>query len=64
MTSKNRLTVNLSDDEAYALSQIAKKSKVSKSWLGRRAICALLERAKEDDVQLPLSLTAVGGGRR
>ncbi|GAM02791.1 hypothetical protein SP5_099_00060 [Sphingomonas parapaucimobilis NBRC 15100] len=61
MTSKNRLTVNLSDDEADALAQIAEKSKVSKAWLGRHAICALLERAKEDDGQIPLPLAAVGG---
>lgn len=61
MTSKNRLTVNLSDDEADALAQIAEKSKVSKAWLGRHAIRALLERANEDDGQIPLPLAAVGG---
>ena len=43
------------------LAQIAEKSKVSKAWLGRHAICALLERAKEDDGQIPLPLAAVGG---
>ena len=48
MPSKNRVTVNLSDDEFSALGQLAERSKVSKAWLGRHAIAALLERAESD----------------
>ena len=57
MTSKNRLTVNLSDEEAMALDELSEKSKVSKAWLGRHAICSLLERTQGDHNQLPLPLT-------
>jgi predicted transcriptional regulator len=60
MTSKHRITVNLSDDEAEALSELAEKSRVSKAWLGRHAICSLIERTKEGDYQLPLLLQAGG----
>ncbi len=63
MTSKHRLTVNLTDEEADALAELAEKSKVSKAWLGRHAICSLLERAQNDDGQIPLPLTAVVGGK-
>ena len=57
MPSKNRLTVNLSDEEAMALDELSEKSRVSKAWIGRHAICSLLERAQGDHNQLPLPLT-------
>lgn len=56
MASKNRLTVNLSDDEADALARLAEKSKVSKAWLGRHAISTLIDSAKRDELQFPLPL--------
>jgi hypothetical protein len=57
MPSKNRVTINLSDEEASALDHLSEKSKVSKAWLGRHAICSLLERTQGDHNQLPLPLT-------
>lgn len=60
MTSKNRITVNLSDEEAGALSALARRSKVSKAWLGRHAICSLLEQAQSQQDQFLLPL---GGGQ-
>jgi len=59
MPSKNRVTVNLSDDEYSALGQLAARSKVSKAWLGRHAISSLIERAQGDEQQLPLPLTGL-----
>lgn len=56
MASKNRVTVNLSDDEADALAALADKSNVSKAWLGRHAIRTLIDSAKRDEIQLPLPL--------
>lgn len=56
MTSKNRLTVNLSDQEYSTLANLAEKIKVSKAWLGRKAISELLERARSDERQLTLPL--------
>ncbi len=64
MTSKHRVTVNLTDEEADALAELAVKSKVSKAWLGRHAICSLLKREQNDDGQIPLPLTAATGGKR
>lgn len=54
--SKNRVTVNLSDEEAIQLAELAERSKVSKAWLGRHAICTLLERAQQEETQFPLPL--------
>ena len=59
MNCKNRITVNLSDDEFSALGELAEKSKVSKAWLGRHAISSLLEKANNGLEQLPLPLNAV-----
>ncbi|GGF81927.1 hypothetical protein GCM10011402_38190 [Paracoccus acridae] len=63
MTSKHRLTVNLSDEEADALAMLAGKSKVSKAWLGRHAICVFLERAQDNSDQIPLPLESVTRGK-
>ncbi|WP_158264417.1 CopG family transcriptional regulator [Nitratireductor sp. StC3] len=63
MASKNRLTVNLSDKEYAALDRLAERSKVSKAWLGRHAISALLEQAQNqnDEPQMPLPLAGQAG---
>lgn len=63
MASKNRVTVNLSDDEAAQLAALAKKAKVTKAWLGRRAICDLLDRARNDDHEAVLPLATAGKGK-
>lgn len=64
MASKNRVTVNLSDDEAAQLAALAEKAKVSKAWLGRRAICDLLDRARNDGQEQALPIVAAGKGKR
>jgi predicted transcriptional regulator len=64
MSSKNRVTVNLSDDEFAALGALAEQSRVSKAWIGRQAISTLLERTRRSDEQMPLPLAQVRGGRR
>jgi predicted transcriptional regulator len=61
MASKNRVTVNLSDDEAVELTALAEREKASKAWLGRRAICDLLDRARNQD--RGKSVTLVDGER-
>ena len=59
MPSKNRITVNLSEDEYAAFDQLAAQSKVSKAWLGRYAISSLIERTDGDEQQLKLPLTGM-----
>ncbi|GAB3592047.1 ribbon-helix-helix domain-containing protein [Acetobacter peroxydans] len=54
MSSKNRVTVNLSDEEAAQLAELAERLKVSKAWIGRHAICSLLERDQKGDQQISL----------
>lgn len=61
--SKNRVTVNLTDEEASQLARLAEQSKVSKAWLGRRAICSLLERAQNDGNQVPLPFASAANER-
>lgn len=55
MSSKNRVTVNLSDDELRNVTQLAAQANVSKAWVIRHAIRDLLETAGNDE-QLPLPL--------
>lgn len=64
MASKNRLTVNLSDDELASLCELAERSKVSMAWLGRQAICELLERTQANKEQLPLPFMGLKQGAR
>lgn len=64
MASKNRVTVNLSDDEAAQLAELADRERVSKAWLGRRAICDLLDRTRTQDQDKPLSIISGGRGKR
>jgi len=59
MSSKNRVTVNLSDEEAAQLAELAERAKVSKAWIGRHAICSLLERNQKGEQQIPLPFLAV-----
>lgn len=55
MASKQRLSVNLSAEEHRELTALAEKARVSKAWLGRRAISELLDRYREREFDLPLS---------
>ena len=55
MSSKNRLTVNLSDDELRYVTRLAEKANVSKAWVIRHAVRDLLDSASNDQ-QLPLPL--------
>ncbi len=64
MAAKNRITVNLSDNEHQALEALAARSKVSKAWIARYAICELLEKSARDEVQLPLPLLGQRGGEK
>ena len=55
MSSPQRLSVNLSPEEHRELAALAEKVRVSKAWLGRRAISELLDRYREREFQLPLT---------
>lgn len=65
MASKNRLTVNLSEDEYHELYALAEKNKVSMAWLGRQAIVRLLEQYVNEGPQLTLlgSISSKEAGR-
>ncbi|MGH8763420.1 MAG: CopG family transcriptional regulator [Nitrosospira sp.] len=61
MSSKNRVTVNLSDDEFKRLNHIASQANVSKAWVIRHALRDLLGPARNDDqLTLPLAETKRG----
>jgi len=53
MADKHRITVNLDDDEYRALQRLALKVDRSLAWLGRRAICDLIERCDEGEGLVP-----------
>ena len=54
MSSTQRISVNLSPEEHRQFAALAEKARVSKAWLGRRAITELLDRHREREFQLPL----------
>ena len=54
MSSTQRISVNLSPEEHRQLATLAEKARVSKAWLGRRAITELLERYGEREFQLTM----------
>ena len=57
MPSKHRISVNLSPDEYRELEALAGEVRVSKAWLGRRAIIDFLERhGSKGQPELPLWL--------
>ena len=52
-TIKQRISINLPDEEYVALSALAEKNNLSMAWIGRKAIVDFLDRYR--DKQLPLS---------
>ncbi len=57
------MTVNLSDGEAAQLAELAERAKVSKAWIGRHAICALLERVQDQQIPLPFAASGKKGAQ-
>ena len=53
-TIKQRLTVNLADEDYRELAVLAGRNNLSMAWLGRKAVLELLERYRENPHQLPL----------
>lgn len=53
MTAKNRITINLEDSEYVALQKIARRTDRSLAWLGRKAICELLEKTNGANENTP-----------
>jgi len=58
MSSKQRITVNLSEDEHKQLLAIAEKHHVSMAWIGRTSINNFLEDYRSNPNQLPLTLVS------
>lgn len=56
MAARHRVTINLESDEYRELSALSGKHRISLAWLGRQAIIDLLERYRNEELQLPLSL--------
>ncbi len=56
-TSKNRLSVSLTDSELNELLSLKDRHHVSLAWLGRQAILEFIAKYREEHMQLPLKLT-------
>lgn len=54
-TTKQRISINLKDDEYAELAILAEKHKLSMAWIGRKAILDFLERHRDNPLQLPLT---------
>ena len=60
MAAKNRVTVNLEDEEYEALVDVAARTDRSIAWVGRQAIVEFL--ASQEREEVPLLATAEAGG--
>ena len=56
VTSKERLTVNIDENEYRELQELARQHNVSMAWLGRQAITRLLQQYKQREFQFPLDI--------
>ena len=54
-TTKQRVTVNLSDGEYVELAALAEQHNLSMAWIGHKAILEFLERTRNEALQLPLT---------
>jgi len=54
-TTKQRVSINLSDAEYSELAALAERHNLSMAWIGHRAILAFLEHNREESLQLPLT---------
>jgi predicted transcriptional regulator len=61
MAVRNRITVNLEDDEYEALLRISEVTDRSMAWLCRRAICEFI--ARREAAEAPLLSAMVAGAR-
>jgi len=57
-----RVTVSIDERDYEQLATLADEHRVSLAWLVRYAVADMLERYRQDQLELPLELT--GGGRR
>jgi hypothetical protein len=53
-TSKQRISINLSDPEYAELAALAERNNLSMAWIGHKAIIDFLEQHRES-LQLPLN---------
>lgn len=57
MAAKQRISVSLSAKEYKELLALAGKYHISLAWIGRQAVAEFLERYRDRELQLPLTLT-------
>ncbi len=60
-TTKQRISINLPNDEYAELASLAEKHSISMAWIGRRALLDFLERYRENPLQLPLTFAETEG---
>ena len=56
-TSKQRISVNLSDIEYAELSALAERHNLSMAWIAHKAILGFLEQSHGESLQLPLTFS-------
>jgi hypothetical protein len=56
-TTKQRLSINLSDREYAELSALAERNNLSMAWIGHKAVRDFLDQANYGSLQLPLTFS-------
>jgi len=58
-TTKQRLTLNLDDEEYRELAELAERNNLSMAWIGRKAVLDLLARNRDASLRLPLKFAEI-----
>lgn len=56
VATRPRISISLPERDYTALCALAEKHDISLAWLGRQAVAEFLERYRDRDLQLPLTL--------
>lgn len=56
MAAKPRISISLPEQEYRELSALAEKHRISLAWLGQQAVHEFLERYRDRELQLPLTM--------
>ena len=54
-TTKQRVSINLSNSEYSELAALAERCNLSMAWIGHKAILDFLEQNRKESLQLPLT---------
>ena len=62
--ARPRISISLPQGDYTALCALAERHDISLAWIGRQAVAEFLERYRDRDLQLPLTLSSARPSER